>query len=98
VWSIKSKQWSDLSVPETTLGTMAPLGDDHVISFYEYPKLIRVSDGAVIEEWPHINSGKQTSSIIHHIDKLPPIAIDREGQRFAVANEGCIHIVLIKNL
>ena len=86
-----------MSVPETTLGTLMPLGEDHVISFYEHPKLIRISDGAVIKEWQHIHSGKQTSSIIHHIDSLPPIAIDRERMRFAVANEDCIHVISFEN-
>lgn len=92
-WSLRSKKWSNLSVPTTTLGLLMPLGEDHVISFFEYPKLLRISDGAVIKEWPHIGSGKQTSSIIHHIDTLPPIAINREGMRFSVANEDCIHVI-----
>lgn len=92
-WSVQSKQWSRLSVPNTTLGLLMPLGEDHVISFYEHPKLIRVSDGVVVKEWPHINSGKQTSSIIHHIDSLPPIAIDSQGLRFAVASKGYINVV-----
>ncbi len=93
LWSVQSKQWSRLSVPNTTLGLLMPLGEDHVISFYEHPKLIRVSDGVVINEWSHIESGKQTSSIIHHIDSLPPIAIDSEGLRFAVANKKYINVV-----
>ncbi len=92
-WSIKSRRWSKLSVPDTKLGQLMPLGEDYVVSFYEYPKLIRVSDGAVVSEWPHIHSGKQTSSIICHIDSLPPIAIDSSGLRFAVASDKDIHVV-----
>jgi len=95
-WSIQSQKWVKLSAPEVTLGTLMPLGEDHVVSFYEHPKLIRISDGAVVKEWSHIDSGKQTSSIIHHIDDLPPIAIDPKGMRFAVANEGCIYMVALK--
>lgn len=92
-WSVQSKQCSRLSLPKTTVGLLMPLGEDYVISFYEHPKLIRISDGVVIKEWMHIDSGKQTSSIIHHIDSLPPIAIDSKGMRFAVACKGYIYVV-----
>ena len=95
-WSIRSKKWSSLSVPDTTLGRLMPLGEDYVVSFYEHPKLIRVFDGVVVNEWPHINSGKQTGSIIHHIKSLPPIAIDSSNLRFAVANDGRIHVISFK--
>jgi len=93
IWSIKSARWSELTAPIAKLGSLMPLGLDHVISFYEYPKLIRIADGVVLKEWPHIYTGKQTSSIIHHIESLPPIAIDRENLRFAVADENAIHVI-----
>ena len=93
IWSTKSARWSELSTPSAKLGSLMPLGVDCVISFYEYPKLIRISDGTVLKEWPHIFTGKQTSSIIHHIESLPPIAVDRKNMKFAVADENAIHVV-----
>jgi len=95
-WSMDSKQWSRLSLPDTTLGRLMPLGEDYVISFYEHPKLIRMTDGVVVRDWPHIYSGKQTSSIIHHIGNLPPIATDSTGLRFAVASDKHIHVVSLE--
>lgn len=92
-WSTKSMKWTRLTMPNTTLGQLMPLGEDHVVSFYEHPKLLRLSDGAVVNEWPHIPSGKQTSSIIHHHESLPTIAADRAGLRFAVASDRHIHVV-----
>ncbi len=93
IWSLKSKQWSGVSVPDVKLGSVMMLDMEYIISFFGHPKLIRISDGVVLKEWPHIHSGEQSSSIIHHIDRLPPIAIDQENLRFAVANEDCIYVV-----
>ena len=45
-------------------GTVMRVDDSHVLSFYGYPKLVRLRDGVVVCSWPHISSGKQTSSII----------------------------------
>jgi hypothetical protein len=66
-------------------GTMMPVGESHVVSFYDHPRLIALESGDVLAEWPDLPSGKQASSIIRHIDPPPPLALDPANRRFAVA-------------
>ncbi len=69
------------------------LDDRHCLGFYEYPKLFDLQTGAVVQSWPDIRTGKQMSSIIWHMDPVPPIALDSINGRFAVANESEITVI-----
>lgn len=81
------------SYPQAQVGTMMPVGENHVIGFYEYPKLFDLQTGAVIQSWPHLKSGKQKSSIVWGIDTVPPIAFDSKNLRFAIADEKNITVI-----
>jgi hypothetical protein len=74
-------------------GTLMPVGSDHVVTFYEHPRMYDLRSGALIAEW-QIDSGKQTGSITW--DELPPpIALDAARARFAVASKSGIHAIEI---
>jgi hypothetical protein len=74
-------------------GTIMPVGDEHLIGFFEHPKLIEISTGKVIQRWPELRSGNQNSSIIHHLEKLPLLALDPTRNRFAVADKKEITVI-----
>lgn len=85
------------SVPlEEPAGMLMPLGEDFVIGFYEHPKLIEVATGKVVMRWPEIESGIQNSSIIGRNTTLPPIALDPQHQRFAVASSEAITVIELR--
>ena len=52
-------------------------------------------DGQVERSWPSIASGRQQSSIIRALGKLPPLALDPARGRFAVAQDNGIHVVAL---
>ena len=54
-----------------------------------------ISSGKIIHSWPELNSGKQISSIIGQRDQPPPLALDPENKRFAIASEKEITVVLL---
>lgn len=87
LWNPVTRALDRVSTVGKTLGNLMPVGRDHVVSFYGHPKLVDLVSGQVVQEWPEVNSGKQSSSIIHHIDTVPPIAKDPERCRFAVADK-----------
>lgn len=76
-------------------GTMMPVGAEHVVAFYEHPRLIALASGRVVAEWPELDTGLQTSSILWHMDRPPPLALDPSSQRFAVAVGDQIHVVTV---
>jgi len=76
-------------------GQMMAVDNDHFVAFLRHPRLIRISDASVVNEWPDINcSGNQQSSICRSDKALPPIiATDTENGRFAVVDGEQIKVV-----
>jgi hypothetical protein len=79
-------------IPEAA-GTIMAAGSEHIVGFYEHPKLIEISSGKVVQSWPELNSGKQNSSIIWHDEQPPPLAMDSKLMRFAVADANGITVI-----
>jgi hypothetical protein len=77
-------------------GTMMRVGDDHVVSFYRYPKLISLLTGEIVQAWEDLATGMQTSSVCQDvIESVPPMALDPVRRRFAVADPEAIHVVVL---
>jgi hypothetical protein len=70
-----------------------PVGTDHVVSFFQHPKLVDLQTGRIQQEWPEITTGVQGSCIMHHIPNPPPVALDVFHSRFAVASAKEIVVV-----
>ena len=87
-------RYLSLAPLDQDVGTMMPVGTDHVVGFFGHPKLIEVASGRTVLNWPDLLTGSQSSSIIwHHVDALPPLALDPAKARFAVAGESGITVV-----
>lgn len=78
---------------QETAGTFMPLNSEFFVGFHGYPKLFEIASGKVVHRWPELNSGKQNSSILHHLDPIPPIALDPTHKRFAVADSTKITVI-----
>ena len=91
-YSIEANAVLTSCVLDSPAGTLMPLGDI-VISFYECPKLLDLATGKVLHRWPELSTGSQNSSIVYHIDRVPPIALDPLNRRFAVADSEAITVV-----
>lgn len=93
VYDIISRKVITTADLKAHLGTMLPINSRFVVEFYEHPKLIDIEEAEIIHRWEDIDSGKQESSIIWHIDPIPPIALDFAHQRFAVSTGSSIRVV-----
>jgi hypothetical protein len=78
-----------------SLGTLVSFGPDHVLTLHDHPRLINVKNGTIEMEWPDLDTGKQTSSIIHHLDPLPPFAKHPDRPMFAVADTEKVTVVTV---
>jgi hypothetical protein len=81
---------------EEEAGTIYAVGTEYVLGLYDYPKLIHIDTGKVVQRWTHLSTGKQKSSI--HYTELPPFAWDAKNHRFAVADEQQITVVRIEGI
>lgn len=77
-------------------GTMMPVGNSHLLCLYEYPKLLDLRSGEIVQEWRHIKSGTQTSSILRGHNDAPQTALDVQRQRCAIAGEKGITVLVFK--
>lgn len=76
-------------------GIMMPIDTEHVVAFYRHPKIVHLPSGRIAASWPEIHTGAATSSIIHHHNPTPPLALDPERRRFAVAQGKEIVVVTV---
>jgi hypothetical protein len=75
-------------------GTMMPVGETYVACFYKHPKLVSLETGEIVAQWEDLDTGNQASSILSGVE-IPPLALDAENNRFAVAGLDGIHVVQI---
>jgi len=92
VWSLADGKWASIVSIEETTGMMMPWRD-WVISFYGHPKAIDLATGAVVHRWDHIYSGRQVGAIELGEPAPPPLALDAERGRFAVAGSEGIFVI-----
>lgn len=96
VYDVHERHHRSSALLEEPVGMLMPVGEDFVIGFYEHPKLIEVATGKVVTRWPEIASGTRNSSIIWSNMPLPPIALDPQHQRFAVASPDAITVIELR--
>ncbi|MDP1591499.1 MAG: hypothetical protein Q8M07_27330 [Prosthecobacter sp.] len=92
-WCFETGTFLSVCSYQGKTGALMPLGEDHVVSFFGHPKLIDLSTGLIVQEWPEIESGHQSSSIIGKDVRFPSMAFDIAKRRFAVASEKLIHVI-----
>ncbi len=94
-YDLASHKFLSMVSAKETVGTIMPVGSRYIVGFYEHPKLFDCLTGEVVHRWQNLATGKRTSSIQWHIDKVPPYAIDNLNGRFAVANGDAITVIEI---
>ena len=82
-------------------GTLVPCDREHVLALYEHPRLVRLADGVVLREWPHLPTGRQRSSIgwlrgTRTLEAIPPFAKHPHAPMFAVAAADRITVVRLR--
>ncbi|MCC6750302.1 MAG: hypothetical protein IT371_21740 [Deltaproteobacteria bacterium] len=75
-------------------GAMMPVGPQHVVTFFQHPRLVSLASGKVVHEWADLATGEAVSSIV--LDRPQPVlALDPPRARFAVGSPGGIDVVTI---
>lgn len=92
VWSLAGRHWIARSNTGGHTGTLHAIGG-HVLALYEYPKLLDPVTGTVLDAWPSLATGTQTSSILPGQQPLPPVAVDAAHSRFAVASDNIVTVI-----
>ncbi|MDR2986583.1 MAG: hypothetical protein LBV34_17265, partial [Nocardiopsaceae bacterium] len=92
VWSVAQRQRIVRSRLGGHTGTLHAIGS-HVLALYDHPRLLDPITGEVIDAWPDLATGTQTSSILQNQQPVPPIAVDAANSRFAVAGDNSVNVI-----
>jgi hypothetical protein len=76
-------------------GTLIPFSHNTILSLYEHPRMLRISDASVTHEWSHLSTGRQQSSIIHQLDRIPAFAKHPTRPMFALAGKDKVTVVSV---
>ena len=93
LWDLAEAKCVSQSSLVEPAGTLMAIDSQYVVGFYEHPKVINLRTGEVVFRLDDVDSGKQTSSIIHHVERPAPLALDPQRRRFAVATSAEILVV-----
>ncbi|NEB04589.1 hypothetical protein G3I78_36900 [Streptomyces sp. SID13726] len=94
VWSLSAMRWIHRNKVDFTIGTLIARGDT-VVSLYGNPRLIDVTTGAVVAEWPTVEVPRREGSYgVTHIP-TPVAALHPDGIRLAVAQPDGIAIIAL---
>lgn len=93
IYDTRSNDYVDFELPFPP-GVMMPVGTTHVVTFFRHPRLVSLATGAVIHEWPELDTGTETSSTAAGSEN-PVLSLDPANARFAVAATRRIDIITI---
>lgn len=77
-------------------GNIFSIDETKCWDLYEYPKIIDIRTGEVLAQEEEIFSGRQASSIIHHLEELPQIAFNQKTKQVAIAYNNQIDILSVQ--
>jgi hypothetical protein len=95
IWNIKTNEIKNVVKSKGTYGNIFAIDDKKCWDLYEYPKIISLENGEIIDEAKDVFSGRQASSIIHHLDDLPKIAYDKKHKHIAIGYDDKIEILTL---
>lgn len=65
-------------------GNIVGIKDNLAWDLYQYPKIIDLQTGEIIDKLEELATGTQGSSIIHHLDQVPNIIYNRKLNKVAI--------------
>ena len=92
-WNFKTGEIINPIDVNSEIGNIFAIDETKCWDLYNYPKIIDLKNGKVTDKIQEIESGKQGSSVIHHLTDLPKIAFNRITKQIAIAKENTIEIL-----
>jgi hypothetical protein len=93
IWDIELNQISKPIKVQLEFGNLFVINEKFAWDLYKFPKIINIETGEIADKDESLASGLQKSSIIHHVEKLPKIAFNRQTKQIAITKNDCIEIL-----
>lgn len=93
IWDIELNQISKPIKIQSEFGNLFAINEKFAWDLFKFPKIIDLETGEIVDKDESLASGLQKSSIIHHIDKLPKVAFNRQTKQIAITKDENIEIL-----
>ncbi|MBD1383671.1 hypothetical protein IDJ75_00145 [Mucilaginibacter rigui] len=88
LWNLRTDKLSKPVAIKENFGNLFAINSNCAWDLFDFPKIINLNTGEIIEQNEEINSGKQNSSIIDNTDSFPSIIFNKKTGQIAIkANE-----------
>ncbi|MFI1761744.1 hypothetical protein ACH41H_06725 [Streptomyces sp. NPDC020800] len=92
VWSLSRRRWLHRNRTAFEIGTLIAEGS-RVVSLHGHPRLIDVTTGSVLAEWPELDVSRRDGAYgVTHV-RGPVAALHPDGTRLAIAQAESIALV-----
>jgi len=91
IWNIETDEVTNRICVKEAFGNVFSIDEEKCWDVYDYPKIIDLNTGEIIDKIEEIDSGKQDSSIMYK--DIARIAFDRSTKQLAIATGDAIEIV-----
>lgn len=92
VWDIETDKISAPVKVNAEFGNLFAISDELAWDTFEFPKIININTGEVLEKIESVKSGRQRSSIVNK-EELAQIVFNRKTKQLAIANGEGIEIL-----
>ena len=87
IWDFKENQITSMVKVDGEFGNLFAINEEFAWDTFNYPKIINIKTGKIVDEEKSIFSGKQNSSIISNANKLPLVAFNRQTKQLAIGHD-----------
>lgn len=89
IWDIIQNKIIHTATVNVPFGNLFAINEQLAWDTYQYPKIINIKSGEVVDEAPSFNSGMQNSSIS---EGQPQIIFNRQTKQLAISSKECITV------
>jgi len=93
IWNLTTNQVTNSIKVKGEFGNVYAINKRYAWDTFEFPKIIDLTTGEIIEKDETIDSGKQNSSMITDSSKLPLIAFNQQTKQLAIAKNDKIEVL-----
>lgn len=93
IWSFQEDKITNMVKVDGEFGNLFVINEEFAWDTFNYPKIIDLNNGQIVDEERSIFSGKQNSSIIGRSNNFPMIAFNRITKQLAIGYDEKIEIL-----
>lgn len=94
IWHFKTNEVTNVVKVNGEFGNIIAIDENYCWDLFQFPKIIDIRTGEVVDKIEEISTGMQQSSIISHmIGAMPLIAYNRKMKKLAIASDNTLEIL-----